>query len=505
MRVLSFENLRRLVGRKKDRNEPSFERSESFKRISIRKSYLDRGKRRNRLQKLATDATNDGRNPRVLNEADDNSSIRKSHDDDDEDEDKKHSSIVYDKWTLDSNAQNSLDYESSRRMKSNFLVSTKRKPSVETPPVLVSLDKSPVLSRGQTDVQVFKEEEEQEEAQENRYDGSSPIHCSVSVTLGRVWRDIAMPEVVNHVVETEHAIVEEPPPQRLLVSRTVSAPEKTVSKEEEEDPQINGFNLSLSFSRLTTDLKSAAAAATSRNGLFRRGRRKRSAFATGTKPMPTVDDHFYPPKDKEILFVLPEKRQSSRRKGRLWREIRYLTKGPEDELKGSDSTSSNSEFDDRKLLLSGDFEKRCKASQTNSSSTSLAYSSVSSTLDKAPKISDFNEDKIYSKSRSRKSANYFSSSQFLGYMAEAKARSKQSRYSSSESEDELLFLLVDDQKNVKPKRSSVRRRSHLRKVNNKGQPVYLARKYSSRRRRRPCSKCSFCVSVNGINFQLESV
>lgn len=50
MRPLSLENLRRLVGRRKDKNEPSFKRSESFKRISIRKSYLDRGKRRNKLK-----------------------------------------------------------------------------------------------------------------------------------------------------------------------------------------------------------------------------------------------------------------------------------------------------------------------------------------------------------------------------------------------------------------------------------------------------------------------
>ncbi|XP_045464805.1 disco-interacting protein 2 isoform X3 [Harmonia axyridis] len=53
MRPLSFENLRRLVGgkKKKKKDDSGFRRSESFKRISIRKSYLDRGKKKN-LSKL---------------------------------------------------------------------------------------------------------------------------------------------------------------------------------------------------------------------------------------------------------------------------------------------------------------------------------------------------------------------------------------------------------------------------------------------------------------------
>ncbi|KAI4471966.1 hypothetical protein MML48_1g00794 [Holotrichia oblita] len=53
MKPITFENLRRLVGggRKKKEKESSFKRSDSFKRISIRKSYLDRGKKKH-LQKL---------------------------------------------------------------------------------------------------------------------------------------------------------------------------------------------------------------------------------------------------------------------------------------------------------------------------------------------------------------------------------------------------------------------------------------------------------------------
>nr|XP_022914751.1 disco-interacting protein 2 homolog A isoform X2 [Onthophagus taurus] len=53
MKPITFENLRRLVGagRKKKEKESSFKRSDSFKRISIRRSYLDRGKKK-QLQKL---------------------------------------------------------------------------------------------------------------------------------------------------------------------------------------------------------------------------------------------------------------------------------------------------------------------------------------------------------------------------------------------------------------------------------------------------------------------
>lgn len=65
MKPLTFENLRRLMGggrKKKDRCEASFKRSESFKRISIKKNYLDRGKKHRHQQNVeaavaATSAT----------------------------------------------------------------------------------------------------------------------------------------------------------------------------------------------------------------------------------------------------------------------------------------------------------------------------------------------------------------------------------------------------------------------------------------------------------------
>lgn len=56
MKPLTFENLRRFVvggKKKKERNESSFKRSDSFKRISIKKNYLDRGKKRQQAVEAA--------------------------------------------------------------------------------------------------------------------------------------------------------------------------------------------------------------------------------------------------------------------------------------------------------------------------------------------------------------------------------------------------------------------------------------------------------------------
>ena len=59
MKPITFENLRRLMGggrKKKDRAESSFKRSDSFRRISIKRNYLDRGGKSKHLQQ-ATQAS----------------------------------------------------------------------------------------------------------------------------------------------------------------------------------------------------------------------------------------------------------------------------------------------------------------------------------------------------------------------------------------------------------------------------------------------------------------
>lgn len=59
MKPLTFENLRRFVSggrKKKERNESSFKRSDSFKRISIKRNYLERGKKHRQAAAAAAEA-----------------------------------------------------------------------------------------------------------------------------------------------------------------------------------------------------------------------------------------------------------------------------------------------------------------------------------------------------------------------------------------------------------------------------------------------------------------
>ncbi|XP_051163298.1 disco-interacting protein 2 homolog A isoform X2 [Leptopilina boulardi] len=637
MRALSFENLRRLVGRRKDRDEPSFERSESFKRISIRKSYLDRGKRRHRLQKVIEPdnsleprlRSNISTSPKIL--------LRCSEEIDNTEDEKRIDSpdgtIVYDDWIhqdssyskkidsihssrefdtrkefnsrKESDSRKQLEPRKKRVLPKRNNVERRKAPApppparnIELSPVLIDLPHSPTTQR-----QKQKEKEEEEEEEEVILVAENDNNCNVSVTLGRVWRDAAIP---NQSFSSGHGteVSSRDEKSRNSISRTVSAPEKNqVSKSDSSrDGSRSGFSFSLSISRLTTDLR--AAAVTTRNGLFRRKK--------GSKPSPSVSAEGYfertaaassmrrsgktngsrrraycsrrrkiltsPAKPKvpgsPVWFVPPERRRSARQKGRVWREVRYF---PEDHVQGEDlkrrdleersndwSSNLSDEFDDRKLLLSGDFDERVrnedsgktnyqKENQRNElnsknvdtltidSSTTSLISSASSRFDEgqkiAPKISDFNEDKIFceefrgelSVAKGTRDGNYFASSQFLGFLSKKDAanvevpfkNSAGSRYrclSSSESETEVV-LFVDKKENSRdvdcessesdrsrsvvlilegqrssvrrsegvagPRRRPLRRKSQLRRANCRGQPVYLARKRSSLRRR-PC-------------------
>ncbi|XP_069689655.1 disco-interacting protein 2 homolog C isoform X4 [Periplaneta americana] len=79
MKPITFENLRRLMGggrKKKDRAESSFKRSDSFRRISIKRNYLDRGKSKHLQQasqvtKIAVNQpeSNSAKQPLVVNSA----------------------------------------------------------------------------------------------------------------------------------------------------------------------------------------------------------------------------------------------------------------------------------------------------------------------------------------------------------------------------------------------------------------------------------------------------
>lgn len=244
-----------------------------------------------------------------------------------------------------------------------------------------------------------------------------------------------------------------------------------------------------------------------------------------------------------VWFVPPERRRS-RRQRRVWREIRYF---PDDEgsilerLNDWSSNVSDDQFDDQKLLLSGDFNERREDDALNSiissSLGSFSATSSSSSACPVPKISDFNEDKLFSEelrtnglllrgttwklsttttttatatttimstatpTRTILSGNYFASSQFLTFLAKdvVKERSKNEScnyrcLSSTDSEDDDVDRFNERRKNLPQqrqqylkrqksglKRRPLRRKSQLRRAS--GQPVFLVRKCSSLRKR----------------------
>ena len=563
MRTLSFENLRRLVGRRKDRDEPSFERSESFKRISIRKSYLDRGKRRTRLQKaqdaaetnvtiapapvVTIEVSSSGRPKNVIGptivqvrsggttpdefDFDEKKEKRISRDDininneelDDDDEDEKKvrretpaGTIVYGQWINDvdssysskdkkygldsySSRDSKLNLDSSREKiyiphdnrpftKRNFALSPTRKinnnEERKVSSVLIELDKSPQLLRSQSRIQERDETNSTEETEAYKIKIPTSDHNGVTtVSVGSHHRRDPTPVAAasSYPLSSSNQSIEcnfdDRPNDRHAVSRTTSAPDKSnVTKTESPSTRASGFSLSLSFSKLTTDLR--AAAVTTKNGLFRR---KRTA---PMKPAPSVSTEGYfertaaassstrrsrrsnvgsgrrrpiygsrrrklitskpsPAPASPVWFVPPERRRSNRQRGRVWREVRYL---PQDEgnregdnvdhhsNNWSNDSNLSDEFDDKKLLLSGDFEEKSEASlnprKVDSGSTldsSSLVSSAASSVSLKPKISDFNEEKIfYEEYRGVKSkplrdtdCNYFASSQFLGFVAKS--------------------------------------------------------------------------------------
>lgn len=226
-----------------------------------------------------------------------------------------------------------------------------------------------------------------------------------------------------------------------------------------------------------------------------------------------------------VWFVPPERRRSKRQR-RVWREIRYFPEAEIPVIERIDDYSSNlsdDQFDDLKLLLSGDFNDRREGglnSLVSSSLGSFSATSSSSSACRAPKISDFNEDKLFSEELRTSgvlarrtiwrpmTSNYFASNQFLSFLSKGssnligkeKTRIDSSLYyrclssTDSETEDETTNHLerrksthaMHRQQHLKRQRSGLRRRplrrkSQLRKAS--GQPVFLVRKCSSLRKR----------------------
>lgn len=275
MRPLSFENLRRLVGRKKDRNEPSFKRSESFKRISIRKSYLDRGKRRNRLQKnqeqpAANPVPQPVANDKIIQQQANEQDLKKN-----QECSLGRDSITYDEW-LQGVSSSSLEKLHEDRVESlqhppKIVKAVKIAPkhnnidanSIAEDLKILELDASPILtSKRPKPFRIAAQDHVRNEsngqdvlwAQESFVEGPP----SVSISLGRIWRDaVPVPAPVSVPPPTAYPAASDPAVHHSLdsglkerkpqptVARTVSAPEKPVSKD-----TSSSFGFSLRIAKL---------------------------------------------------------------------------------------------------------------------------------------------------------------------------------------------------------------------------------------------------------------
>lgn len=274
MRSLSFENLRRLVSRKKDRNEPSFKRSESFKRISIRKSYLDRGKRRNRLQKnqepTATDPPLPTANDKIVQQQISEPEFKKI-----QECSLSRDSITYDEWLqgVSSSSREKLheNHVEPPRQSSKAKDAKVGKRTTDTADSIaenlkiLDLDASPVLTSKKF-IKPFRITADH--GRKNEVSNGQDIHRAqessvegppnVSISLGRIWRDaVPVPIPIPVQIPTSCPPVVDPSVHRSLdsalkerkpqptVARTVSAPEKPVSKD-----TSSSFGFSLKIAKL---------------------------------------------------------------------------------------------------------------------------------------------------------------------------------------------------------------------------------------------------------------
>lgn len=266
MRPLSFENLRRLVGRKKDRNEPSFKRSESFKRISIRKSYLDRGKRRNKLQKNLEPTVAPTAIESNLKPIEKQTIIKEQKPKKLQDDTLTRESISYDEWLqgVSSSSREKLD-EVHREQQQNKQNKQQHAPArnnvskiqkqneadhVADDLKVLELDASPVLPSKpfrvcNEPIQEKNSHQDILQVQEPSIEGPP----SVSINLGRIWRDaVPMPFPSSSGSSIHHSLdsaLKERKPQPT-VARTVSAPEKSVAGKDVS----SAFGFSLRIAKL---------------------------------------------------------------------------------------------------------------------------------------------------------------------------------------------------------------------------------------------------------------
>ncbi|KAG7211520.1 hypothetical protein KM043_010787 [Ampulex compressa] len=277
MRPLSFENLRRLVGRKKDRNEPSFKRSESFKRISIRKSYLDRGKRRSKLQKsleptVPATAVDPGSNEKISQQRIKEEEVKR-HQKDALDRD----SISYDEWLQGVGSSIREKHEEEYRPSQQFLSRNKNckyhkqneADIIADDFKVLELDASPILSSKSyvgSNERTIEDKSARDILQIQEHVGEGPP--SVSISLGRIWREAVPVPYPSSSGPSHHSLdsaLKERKPQPT-VARTVSAPEKSANGVKDA-ASSSSFGFSFKITKLT-EFRSGLLSSSPPNGQF---------------------------------------------------------------------------------------------------------------------------------------------------------------------------------------------------------------------------------------------
>uniref|UniRef100_A0A8D8YQU3 Uncharacterized protein n=1 Tax=Cacopsylla melanoneura TaxID=428564 RepID=A0A8D8YQU3_9HEMI len=234
MKPIIFESLFRLMGgrRSKDRNEPSFKRSDSFKRISIKKNYLERG--------------NKGRNPL--------SSKRKALPKAPPVIEEEISVVKPKEIVLTKCNKSSTNHSYNSTNNTNTTDSTKSDP--------------PVIDYGQwikSITEDCKEKEKQlkaEQAQKSRKQSVEDLtrtDSAISISLGRIWMDAPLAPRSLELPRPSSSSVELHPNGRrahhslesALKERCHTKPVERIVNKDLSCSKDSGFSLSISIPRLS--------------------------------------------------------------------------------------------------------------------------------------------------------------------------------------------------------------------------------------------------------------
>ncbi|PSN37063.1 hypothetical protein C0J52_28184 [Blattella germanica] len=370
MKPITFENLRRLMGggrKKKDRAESSFKRSDSFRRISIKRNYLDRGGKGKHHQQskvvVTPSESNSTKQPLVVNSA-----VL--------DDGPESLVIGYNQWIRGMKAENGSGDSSTSNSKSCGRTLSSQDGRPPTPPPrkknsvctdsssveILRFERSPIFTRRRFRPSPPPSSLVLDPKGEDG-GGSSRTDSALSVSLGRIWMDaplamaprsLELPRLpspscsgsadvgpngrrAHHSLDSalkerrdDHMLcnrrfhnyptrpMSPTPfivPNTSLISRTLSSStqtnstSKTMSSRESVDPifssKDSGFSFSISIPKLTDFTTSVAGGGGGGGGFFRK---KKTA-----KPKPSVSRDGYFKRTSGAAKATEAKRGSVRR------------------------------------------------------------------------------------------------------------------------------------------------------------------------------------------------